>query len=56
MMGLAGLVGVEPVRGVVPVGVTSTARHCEMMLPLTCLVADSMEKVCAQHEGGGEGR
>lgn len=53
MMGLAGLVGVGHVRGVVWEGVTGTAQHSEMMLALTCLVADTMDKV---RGGAGEGR
>lgn len=52
MLGLTGLVGVGPVRGVVCRGVASTGEHSEMMLALTCLVTDTADKVS---EGWGRG-
>ena len=46
MMGLAGLVGVGPVRGVVREGVACAAPHSEMILALSYLIAETMDKVC----------
>lgn len=53
MLGLAGLVGVEPVRGVAWESRFGTAQHVEMTSTLAYLVVDKMEKVCVLGSGMG---
>ena len=45
MVGMAGLVGVEPVRGVAWVSASGPAEHMEMVLVLAYLLVDTLEKV-----------
>ena len=46
MMGLAGLLGVEPLRGVAWESRCSVSQHMDMMVTLAYLVTDRMDKVC----------
>ncbi len=45
MVGVAGLVGVEPVRGMAWDSASGPAEHMEMVLALAYLLVDTLEQV-----------